>query len=310
MALTITPTSQTRSRPVVRPYEAVVRGLITTARPYQWAKNVAVLIVPGLALLTLGFGQIASSAVAVLAFCLAASSVYFLNDTLDRPSDRHHPDKRLRPIASGVISPTMAIAATAVLASAGLAMAFAVSIGLGLIVASYLLITTGYSLALKHIPIVDIATLAVGFVLRVLAGGIAIGTVAPPLLLVAVFAAASMIALGKRHAEVVLLGDDAAAHRRTLGTYTRPWLRRSLIDMQAVSVIAFAAWVFTAVASPYSLALSVTAGVSLHLALGAYRKSLVHTGSGGDPTRDLASNPLVLSSLSIAGLAALSTGIF
>lgn len=189
-------------------------------------------------------------------------------------------------------------------AAGGLMLGFAVS---SAIVGIYLAMTAAYSTALKHIPIVDVGVLALGFVWRVLAGAAAVEMAAPPLLLTAVFWAAALVALGKRRSEAVLLGDKAASHRLTLDSYTLPFLERSLTDTQMLSVLAYAAWIYTAVAAPFAIALALIAGLSLHIALGAYRRSLIETGGGGDPTRELASNPLVLTSLAAAGLIALST---
>ena len=89
-----------------------LRGLLRAARPHQWIKNATVLMIPGLGFYTLGVAGLVDALVACSAFCLASSSVYLLNDTLDREADRHHPVKRHRPIASGVVSPALATVAS------------------------------------------------------------------------------------------------------------------------------------------------------------------------------------------------------
>ncbi len=306
-ALPVAPSAH-RSTPIV------ARGLLTTARPYQWAKNLAVLIVPGLAVLSLGLAQVGGAIAVFTAFCLAASSVYLLNDTLDRERDRHHPTKRNRPIASGEVHPAVALATAAMCAGAALLLAAVVSFGLAVVVASYLLLTGAYSVTLKHVPIVDVVALAAGFVLRILAGSVAIGVAAPLSLLIAVFWAAMLMALAKRHSEVVLLGDSAAAHCPTLAIYTPRFLRRSLFDAQVLSALFFALWVYgsmvaAAIAGPLAFALAGAAALALYHGLDAYRRGVLGRGCGGDPTRELASNPGVLASLAVAGLIAFVVGL-
>lgn len=284
-------------------------GLLKTARPYQWAKNGGVLIIPALALRSLPVAGIAAAAGAVLAFCLAASSVYLLNDTADREADRHHPLKRNRPIASGLISPRLALGTAAAAAAGAVVLGALIAPSLGVIVAVYLAITAAYSLALKDVPFVDVTVLAAGFVLRVLAGAAAVGAVALPLLLVAVFWGAVFIALGKRRSESVLLGERAEDHRAVLHFYTVPVLDATLLDAELVAVLAFAAWTFTMVTGLLGAVLGIAAALSLHTALDAYRRGLVQRGTGGDPTRDLASNHLVLASLALTGVIAMSAGL-
>lgn len=287
---------------------AILRGLVAAARPHQWIKNGAVLIVPGLVLASLGIAGTAVALAATLAFCLASSSVYLLNDVADRSNDRHHPTKRNRPVASGLVSPRLALVAAAVLGCAALVLGFALASGLGAVILAYLVITAAYSNGLKRIAYLDAAVLATGFVLRVVAGAVAVGAGAPLLLLIAVFAGAAFIALGKRQSELLLLGEDAAAHRFALRTYRQPQLAVTLRATEATTVLAFGLWVLTAIGGPVGLALGVLGAMSLFRALDAYRLSL-QQGRGADPTMDIASNLAVLSGLGLAAAVALSTGV-
>jgi decaprenyl-phosphate phosphoribosyltransferase len=283
-------------------------ALLHAARPRQWIKNIAVLIVPGLSILTIGRSQIFAALGAVLAFSLAASSVYLVNDTLDRHKDANHPTKRFRPIASGIVSPASALGASLLFAFASLLLGMAIAPVLGGVVAVYLVITAAYSLKLKHIAVVDVGVLSLGFILRVVAGAVAVGRTAPPLLMVSVFWAAVFVALGKRRSESMLLGRGAAAHRPTLGVYTIPFIDASLLDSQRVSVLAFGGWILLALHSVFGLTLATVAGAALLVAFGAYRK-ILQSGGGGDPSRELMTSPLVVASLSVCGLAALATGL-
>ena len=302
---TPTPPRMTPAPPQPAPTKKAA-GLLKAARPYQWAKNGAVLMIPALVLPSLTVAGVAAAAGAVLAFCLAASSVYLLNDTADREADRQHPVKRNRPIASGLVGPRLALGTAAVTAAGAIGLGFLITPSVGVIVTLYLTITMAYSLALKDVPVLDVTVLAAGFVLRVLAGAAAVGTVALPLLLVAVFWGAVFIALGKRRSESVLLGDRAADHRTVLTFYTVPLLDWTLLDAELVAILAFAAWTFTMLGGLLGAGLALLAALSLHTALDAYRRALVGRGAGGDPTRELASNHLVLASLALTGVIAMS----
>ncbi len=286
---------------------AVLRGLATASRPHQWVKNGAVLIVPGLVFFSLGISGVAAALLATLAFCLVSSSVYLLNDVVDRANDRHHPTKRNRPVAAGVVSPRVALAASAAFAGAGLALGSTLSPLLGAILAAYLVSTGAYSLGLKRVAYLDVSVLAAGFVLRVLAGAVAVGVGAPSVLLVAVFAGAGFIALGKRRSELVLLGDEAAAHRLALGSYRLSALDLALRDAEAITILAFGIWVAVAIGGLLGIVAGLIGALSLLSALDTYRLSL-ERGKGANPTRDLISNLAVVSGLGLAAMVALSTG--
>lgn len=286
----------------------VVRGVLTAARPHQWVKNVAVLFVPGLVLFSLGVTGIALALLATVAFCLVSSSVYLLNDVIDRDHDRYHPTKRNRPISSGLVSPRLALAASAVFAGAGLALGATASPALAAILALYLLSTGAYSNGLKRIAYLDVSVLAAGFVLRVLAGAVAVGAAAPPLLLVAVFAGAAFIALGKRRTELLLLGEDAVAHRSALRCYRLPQLDVLLRDTEGATVLAFGLWLLAAIGGLLGAVTGIIGAVSLLSALDTYRLSL-QRGKGANPTIDIVSNYAVMSGLALAAMTALSTGL-
>jgi len=285
---------------------SVLAGLVTAARPRQWVKNGAVLMVPTLLIASLGATGMLSAVIATLAFCLASSSVYLLNDTVDRAGDRHHPTKRYRPIASGLVKPSLALGGAAAGATLALGLGWLVSPVVAAIIATYLAVTAAYSLGLKRIAWLDVGVLAAGFVLRVGAGAAAVAAVAPPLLLMAVFAGATFIALGKRRAELVLLGDEAGAHRSALRTYRLPAIDVALRRAQAVTVLAFGLWILVAEGGAFGPALAVVGALALLAALDGYRQRLLG-GAGGDPTRELTSNRALLCGLAFSGLIAVST---
>lgn len=289
-------------------HRGLLRGLVSAARPHQWVKNVAVLIVPGLMFLTIGIGGAVAAAIATGAFCLAASSVYLLNDTLDRDQDRLHPVKRHRPIASGRIRPVEALGAAAALAVVSLLSAGLVSTALFAVIAAYLCMTGLYSVWLKRIAYVDVMALAGGFVLRVVAGAVAVHASAPPLLLTAVFAGACFLAFGKRHAELALLGRSATAHRAALAGYHDRALKVTIRIAETISAAAFGLWILTAIGGVPGLILGLAAGGGLAQALDTHRRTM-RAGGGGNPTADLTSNLALLPGLAIAAFVALSVGI-
>jgi 4-hydroxybenzoate polyprenyltransferase len=213
--------------------------LFIALRPHQWTKNL--LLFAGLV-----FGRRLFDPVAVLAavqgfaiFCALSGVVYLVNDVADRESDRQHPLKRRRPIAAGTLPLPIAIAAAAVIAAAALAAAFALSWRFGLIAAIYLALQGLYSGALKHIVIVDVLTVAIGFVLRAVAGAIAVNVVISHWLSVCTILLALFIALAKRRHELVLLADSATSHRPILGEYTLYLLDQMIAVVTASTMIAY-----------------------------------------------------------------------
>lgn len=218
--------------------------LVRLLRPKQWIKNVLVLSAPGAAGVLTDPGDLARTLVAVVAFCLAASGTYALNDAHDVAADRRHPTKRFRPVASGAVS-----VATARLLGVTLVLA-AVTVGattgrwqLPATVAAYVALTTAYTLALKHIAVVDIAAVAGGFVLRAVAGAAATGVeVSEWFLIVASFGSLFMVA-GKRSAEIDA-GGDVAGQRAVLASYPPQFLLYVRSVASGVAVLAYCLWAF------------------------------------------------------------------
>jgi decaprenyl-phosphate phosphoribosyltransferase len=219
-------------------------GLLRTARPKQWLKNVLVFAAPGAAGV-LGHSRPLLRVLLTFAiFCLVASGTYFINDTLDVDADRLHPKKRQRPVPAGIVSVALARVVGAGLAAAGFGLSFILGWKLALIVAVYLLVQVAYSAWLKHEPILDLAAVASGFVLRSIAGGIAVNVpISEWFLIVATFGSLFMVT-GKRSAEHGAMGEDAGAHRATLAVYSPAFLRSVLITSSTVTIAAYCLWAF------------------------------------------------------------------
>jgi len=219
---------------------ARVRGLVRALRPAQWAKNLFVLA-------PLVFGKelddpasLLRALAAFAAFCAASSAVYLVNDVRDREADRRHPLKRRRPIASGVLPVPAAVAAAVVLFA--LAAAGAAPLGWGVlgVVGLYAAANLLYSAGLKHVVILDVMLLAVGFVFRVLAGGLAVEVEVSSWLLLCTIFVALFLAFSKRRHEIVLLAAEAPGQRRVLDHYSPAFLDQMINVVTASTVVCYA----------------------------------------------------------------------
>ena len=213
----------------------MLKGLIKACRPKQWAKNVLVFVAPAAAGVLDDAYYVKHTLAGFVAFCLVSSATYLLNDTLDVESDRQHPTKCRRPIASGAVPIPVALVTALVLAVAGCAVAAFISWQLLAVVAGYAVLTTCYSAFLKQVPILDLVILSAGFILRLLGGAYAAGVeVSEWFLLVSLFGS-MFIASAKRYAEKRELGDRAAELRPTLGEYSYEFL--ALVRTSAVAAV-------------------------------------------------------------------------
>ncbi|MEM7052297.1 MAG: decaprenyl-phosphate phosphoribosyltransferase [Acidobacteriota bacterium] len=220
----------------------MVAALVRSLRPTQWAKNLFVLapLVFGHALFDrelLGRGLAAFAA-----FCLAASAIYLFNDLRDRERDRLHPLKRHRPIASGALPVGLATTASLTAAAAALGIAYALGPLCLLVIAIYLVLNGLYTLHLKQVVILDVMIISLGFVLRVLAGGAAIGVAVSHWLLLCTIFLALFLGFSKRRHEISLLAERAADQRQVLSQYSLPFLDQMINVVTASSVVAYALW--------------------------------------------------------------------
>lgn len=222
--------------------------LIAAMRPHQWVKNVFVL-----AALVFAWGERGESlfegstvlrvAFAFGAFCFCASTIYLVNDIFDVESDRKHPEKCKRPIAAGTLSVPMASAAAVVSVIVGLTCAWRSDPeGLAVLgsVVAYLVINSLYSWRLKHVVLLDVFCIAAGFLLRVMAGGYAVGTGVSHWLLLCTMFLSLFLALCKRQAEIDLLGEDRGEHRRILLEYTPEFLGQATSTLAACAILSYA----------------------------------------------------------------------
>ena len=226
----------------------MVRGLVRTMRPHQWTKNVLVVAAPVAAGVIDEADVARSTALALVAFCLASSATYLLNDARDVDADRRHPTKRERPVAAGIVSVPLAVGTAAVLLVAALAIGFATEPDLGMTLVAYLVLTTSYSLWLKHVPVADIVAVAAGFVLRAVAGAAATGVPISSWFFIVTSAGALLMVVGKREAELAHLGEEAGT-RPVLAAYTPQFLLLLRGVATTGVLIAYCLWAFEAAGS-------------------------------------------------------------
>ncbi|SDX76312.1 decaprenyl-phosphate phosphoribosyltransferase [Geodermatophilus africanus] len=221
-----------------------VTGLLRAMRPRHWTKNLLVLV----PLLPAGSALRQVDPLDVLlafaAFCLISSSVYLVNDARDVESDRAHPVKRYRPLAAGVVPIPLAVVAAVVLAAAAFALSAAVNVPLLVTVATYYGIQLAYCFGLKHEPVLELACVASGFMLRALAGGVAVDIpLSSWFLLTAAFGSLYMAA-GKRYGEARMGERTGARVRRVVQRYTMTFLRFVWTLSATVVVLTYSLWSF------------------------------------------------------------------
>jgi len=218
------------------PTRPLLVHLLRSLRPHQWTKNLLVFagLIFGERLLDPdAFGR---SILAFAVFCALSGVVYLVNDVRDRDADRLHPAKARRPIASGALSPATALLTAAVLTVTALGAATVLGGPFLLVAAGYLVLLTAYTVSLKHIVILDVLAIASGFVLRAIAGAVAVGVPFSHWLLLLTLLLALFLALSKRRAELVALADGAVDHRRILAEYS-PYLLDQMISVVTASTL-------------------------------------------------------------------------
>lgn len=275
----------------------MLKPYLLLLRPKHWVKNVLV-VAPVFFAQSLVWNDISRVIIAALLFSLMASSIYIINDAIDAKSDRRHPEKKNRPIASGIVPVNRAILIALLLAGISIAASLFVSQRLSAVLAVYLLINLLYSFRLKHVVVLDVMILATGFVLRVIAGGVAVSIPISHWIILCTFFGAIFLSLGKRQSEVLLLKDSSHGHRKVLSYYTRDFLQQLIAVTAGMTVMSYSLYTIDprVIAQFGTDALVYTVPFVVY---GVFRYFYLLYGkeSGGDPvkifTRDL---PMVAAS--------------
>jgi 4-hydroxybenzoate polyprenyltransferase len=262
-------------------------AFLRALRPHQWTKNLLVFAALLFSKHLFEPEPFLRTFLAFLAFCGLAGAVYLWNDIADIEQDRLHPKKKLRPLAAGELSIRTATLGAVTLVVVALSLSFWLDVRLGLCAAAYLGMNLGYSFGLKHVVILDVLTLAMGFVLRALAGGFAIQAPVTEWLLVLTLLLALFLALAKRRHEITSLGEGASSHRAILAEYS-PYLIDQMTSVVTASVVT--AYAFYTL-SPETVLKFGTAKLSWTLPLvlyGIFRYLyLVHQKDRGDSPTDM-----------------------
>ena len=211
-------------------------------RPEQWIKNLFVLTPIVFSKNLFSIELVVRASLAFFLFCFVSSAVYLMNDVVDRQRDRQHPVKCRRAIASGKVSPTLAISLSIALAVGSLTGALVLHWKYAIVAVSYLTINVIYTFALKHLPWLDVLTIATGFLLRVMAGGYAISVGVSHWLLICTFLLAFFLGLGKRQNELLSAGAKGHERRKVLKYYSVTHLKIALIATAGITVVAYIAY--------------------------------------------------------------------
>jgi 4-hydroxybenzoate polyprenyltransferase len=274
------------------------RALFELLRPRQWVKNAFVLV-------GLVFGHawrdpaLAIPALwATFAFCLASGAAYAFNDARDAAQDREHPDKRTRPVARGALTPAQASAMSALAATAALLAAACAGGKAAAIVALYLALSALYTLWLKRVRLLDVGVIALGFMLRLLAGTTGIGIEPSSWLIACGLLLTLFLGLAKRRAELARLAGDAPRHRAVLAGYSARGLDRAIVLCAAGMVAAYAWYTLAAeTARLHGTGMLVLTLPWVVLGTLRYLHRSRSRGGGGDPAEELLRDPVLAAAL-------------
>jgi 4-hydroxybenzoate polyprenyltransferase len=278
----------------VRSHPLVV--LIQALRVYQWSKNLLVFAALLFAQEFFHADKVLTSLLAFATFCMAASATYLFNDLQDVEQDRQHPKKRHRPIASGALPVSAAWVVLVALYVAAGALALYVGLGFALCLAAYLLLTLSYTLFLKHLIILDVMVVALGFVIRAMAGAMAIQVEFSNWLMVCTLFLALFLGLSKRRHEITLLETGASSHRKVLEDYSVHYLDQLILIVAGGAIITYTIYTCSpdVVEKFHTDKLYITLPFVVY-GVFRYLHLIHHKTGGGDPSRTLVTDlPLLV----------------
>jgi len=261
-------------------------ALIKLMRPHQYVKNLFIFLPLFFALQITNIDLLANAFIAFIAFSLSASAIYTLNDYHDIEDDKQHPKKKNRPLASGAISKPQATVIMIILASAGFSLMATLSLNAVMILASYVVINIAYSFYLKHIAILDVTIIAIGFVLRLFVGSAVTGIQLSMWIVIMTFLLALFIALAKRRDDVLIFLETGKKMRKVIDGYNLQFLDTAMAIMAAVVIVAYTIYTTSVEVTErfhsqylYLTALFVILGIMRYLQI-----AFVHLDSGS-PTK-------------------------
>lgn len=223
-----------------------MKEMVKLLRPKQWIKNLFVFAALVFSINFLNPLYIVQALTCFILFCMISSSVYTLNDIIDVEKDRQHPKKKNRPLAKGTVSTRSASFIGCLLMGGALIGAFIFNPLVGIIIVLYFINNLMYSFKVKHIVIMDIISIAIGFILRVIVGAVAIDVQVSAWLLVCTFFISLFLGIGKRRSEVIILDDNASEHRNNLKDYIPEFIDQIIAIVVACTIMSYSLYTFTA----------------------------------------------------------------
>lgn len=288
------------------PPKNLATGLIKALRPRQWIKNVLVLAAPLAAGTVDDPATLQAAGIAFVAFCLAASAIYLVNDALDVEADRVHPTKRFRPIAAGVVPQWLAYVLAVVLGAGAVAFSFLANWQTATVIAVYLIVQLGYCFGLKHQAVLDICIVSSGFLLRAIAGGVAAEIELSKWFLLVMAFGSLFMAAGKRYAELQLAEASGAKIRKSLEYYTSTYLRFVWTLSATAVVLCYGLWAFDQPAEDnvfYALSM-----IPFTIAILRYAVD-IDGGVAGEP-EEIALGDRVLQALAVAWIVLVGVAVY
>lgn len=267
---------------------SMLRLLLISTRPWEWVKNTFLFAALLFSKNLLNPDLLPKTLWAFGLYCLASGSVYLINDIWDRDEDKIHPQKCLRPIASGALPVALAAPVAVFMVMAALGGGFQLGLPLGIVTTAYLLLSVAYSRWIKHVVILDVFSIAGGFVLRVMAGAVAIDVVMSHWLLICTLLLALFLGFSKRRSELVTLEKEAALHRRVLAEYDPLFLDMMIAIVTSATVVSYALYTVSneTIQRFHTDGLLLTVPFVLY-GIFRYLYLLYHKNYGGNPARTL-----------------------
>ena len=272
----------------------IAKALLVGVRPRQWYKNLIIYLAFFFTIneawsinadISAALALLAEMTLAFLIFSALTGAIYLANDILDADSDRLHPNKRHRPVASGRLPIPAAWTAATALSIVGMGFAFALDPMFGVVAGGYVLLQVAYSLLLKHIALVDVFAISCGIVLRAIAGAVILQVPISPWLYLCTALAALLLGLIKRRSQLAAAGAAAASQRSSLSEYTLTSLDRLIVITATASLVAYSLYTFTAPNLPTNDAMMLTIPF---VAFGLFRYvMLTDIGEAGENPEDL-----------------------
>ena len=270
--------------------KSFIINLLKLMRPKQWIKNFFVFGALIFSYSFLNLNKTIAALIAFILFCLISSTVYIMNDILDVEKDRVHPKKRFRPIASGAISIKQASIALVVLLAISMISSFMINKGLFFILVLYFINNIFYSFKIKNIVILDVISIAVGFILRVIAGGVAIDVSLSGWILLCTFFISLFLGFEKRRNEIIKLEGKANEHRKILDDYSDELLKQFSDITLTCTVISYAMYTFVAYENAYMMITNIFVVYGLF----RYKYLSMKKGEGGSPTETVLTDKSII----------------